>query len=108
MSTYVFIDSRDPFESADASAFLELVAGVREHGSPTTLFLIQNAVLAARRDARPAERFAVLAKQGVTVLADAFSLRERAIDTVADGVKPVEIDALVDLLLTPAVKAVWH
>ena len=108
MSTYVFIDSRDPFDYADTPAFLELVAGVRQHGSQTTLFLIQNAVLAARRGARSAERFAELAGQGVTVLADAFSLRERAIDTVAGGVQPVEIDALVDLLLTPAVKAVWH
>jgi hypothetical protein len=45
----------------------------------------------------------------VRVLADDFSLRERAIDRGAlkSGVKPSPIDEVVDLLAAGA-KALWH
>lgn len=108
MAKYLFIESRDPYDSADSPHFLDLVKGVRERNNDATLFLIQNGVFATRDGAQHSERYRELAKAGVSVLADAFSLRERAIDRVVDGVKSAEIESLVGLLLEPGTKAIWH
>lgn len=108
MAKYLLIESRDPYDSADSANFLELVRGVRERNNDVTLFLIQNGVLAARDGAQHSERYRDLARTGVTVLADSFSLRERAIDRLVDSVRPAEIDALVELLLERGSKAIWH
>ncbi len=108
MARYLFIESRDAFDCADAPRLFELIAGVRERRHDTTLFLVQNGVLAVREGALPAERIAALARAGVHVLADAFSLRERAIDATIEGVAPTDIDALVRLLLEPGTRAIWH
>ncbi|MBI4290744.1 MAG: sulfur reduction protein DsrE [Betaproteobacteria bacterium] len=108
MARYLFIESRDPYDSADSPHFLEMVKGVGMRNGGATLFLVQNGVLAARDGALHSERYGDLARSGVNVLADSFSLRERAIGTVADGVRQAEIDNLVDLLMEPGTKAVWH
>jgi hypothetical protein len=44
------------------------------------------------------------------VLADDFSLRERGIEAgeLSAGVRPASIDALVDLLVRPDTKTLWH
>ena len=106
---YVFIESRDPFESPD-TAFVADTAGVlSRRGHPVTVFLVQNGVLATRAGARgsPLHR---LSQFGVTVLADDFSLLERGVDgaEMSAGIRQVPIDALVDLLIQPGTKAVWH
>ena len=51
-----------------------------------------------------------LAEGGVTVLADDFSLRERGIEPteLRAGVQPASIDALVDLIVRPDTKTLWH
>lgn len=108
MTKYLLIESRDPYDSADSPNFLDLVKGVRERGNDVALFLIQNGVLAARDGAQHSERYRDLARTGITVLADSFSLRERAIDRLVDGVKSAEIESLVELLLEPGSKAIWH
>lgn len=108
MANYFFIESRDPYDSADSANFLELVEGVRERNNDVMLFLVQNGVLAARDGARHGERYRDLARAGVTVLADSFSLRERAIDRLVDGVRSAEIDSVVKRLLEPGTKAIWH
>lgn len=108
MAKYLFISTRDPYESRDSSNLLELVTGVRARNHETTLFLIQNGVLPARRGALHGELYQGLVRSGVSVLADAFSLRERAIADLADGVKAAEIDEFVDKLLEPGTKAIWH
>ena len=105
MTSYLFIESRDPYDSADVAHLLEIVHGVRANKSETTLFLVQNGVLAARHGALHGERLRTLAQAGVSVLADAFSLRERAIERAVDGVKSAEIDELVRLLLAPGTNA---
>ena len=73
-----------------------------------TVFLIQNGVLPARHGSRYASRFAELARSGVAVLADDFSLRERAVRRLADGVKPANVDTLVMLALSEGTKTIWH
>lgn len=108
MARYLLIESRDPFDSQDSGYFAELVQGIAGKGNETTLFLVQNGVLPARQGSKYAETITRLIKGRVKVLADGFSLRERAIRNVVDGVEVAEMDRLVDLLLEPGTKSVWH
>jgi len=108
-SHYVFIESRDPFDSADTGFVADTATVLRQRGRPVTVFLVQNGVLATRVGAR-ASHVPRLTGAGVTVLADEFSLSERGIETaeLEAGVRACRIDALVDLLVQPGTKAVWH
>lgn len=108
-SSYVFIESRDPFDSADTGFVADTATALRQRGRPVTVFLVQNAVLATRAGARGSQ-VPRLAEAGVTVLADEFSLRERGIEAseLAAGVREAAIDTVVDLLVQPGAKAVWH
>ena len=108
MATYLFIESRDPFDSSDSSYFAELVEGTSGRGNKTTLFLVQNGVLPARKGSKHSAMIAKLIKGKVKVLADRFSAKERAIRTLVDGVELIDINQLVDLLLEPGTKAIWH
>jgi hypothetical protein len=106
---YVFIESRDPFDSSTGGFVADTATALRERGRPVTVFLVQNAVLAARAGAR-GSTLSALAARGVDLLADDFSLRERGIEAgdLPTGVHEASIDALVDLLTQPGTKAVWH
>jgi predicted peroxiredoxin len=108
-SQYVFIETRDPFESAGAGFVADTATALRERGRPVTVFLVQNGVLATRAGARGSQ-IGRMAEAGVTVLADEFSLRERGIEPgdLGGGVRQSSVDALVDLLIVPGTKAVWH
>jgi len=107
MSRYVFIESRDPFESRDTRFIEETAVSVKERGHEVTVFLVQNGVLAARKSALRLDR---LAEAGVTVLADDFSLRERGIkpEELAPGIRESGIEALVDAIVQENTKALWH
>jgi sulfur transfer complex TusBCD TusB component (DsrH family) len=107
MSRYVFIESRDPFESRDTRFIEETAAEVKERGHEVTVFLVQNGVFAARASAR---RLGRLTDIGVTVLADDLSLRERGIkpDQLAPGIGEAGIEALVDAIVQENTKALWH
>lgn len=108
MAKYLVIESRDPFDSSDSGYFAELVQGISKRGNETTLFLLQNGVLPARKGSKHSNVIADLIRSKVKVLADGFSLRERAIGRLADGVEMADMDRLVDLLLQPGTKAIWH
>ena len=107
MSRYVFIESRDPFESRDTRFIEETAVGVKERGHEVTVFLVQNGVFAARTSAR---RLSGLTDAGVTVLADDVSLSERGIkpDELAPGIQKAGIEALVDAIVQENTKALWH
>ena len=107
MSRYIFIESRDPFESRDTRFIEETAAWVKERGHEVTVFLVQNGVLAARQSGRQLGR---LTEAGVTVLADDLSLRERGIksDELAPNIRESGIEALVDALVQENTKALWH
>ena len=107
MTTYVFIESRDPFESRDTQFLEDTAIAVKERGHEVTVFLVQNGVLAARGSAR---RLGRLAEAGVTLLADDLSLRERGIraDELAPSIRESGIDALVEALVQENTKAMWH
>jgi sulfur relay (sulfurtransferase) complex TusBCD TusD component (DsrE family) len=104
---YVVIESRDPFESNMVAQSYELCSNLAKEGSSVTLFLVQNAVLGARKGQR-SDALSKLSQGGVEVLADDFSLRERGIgqDRLAAGVKASPLDIVVDRLAAGD-KAIW-
>ncbi|MEX2431228.1 MAG: DsrE family protein [Dehalococcoidia bacterium] len=111
MAKYLLIESRDPYQHADARSLYTIADDLAKAGNAVTVFLVQNGVLPARRNAKDSPLDGLRSNaQGITVLADDFSLKERAIsaDRLADDVKPVPIEDLVDLLAEPGTKAIWH
>ena len=106
---YVFIESRDPFDSPDTGFVGEHAAALGARGRAVTVYLVQNGVLAARAAARGSQ-VRRLAAAGVRVLADDFSLSERGIDAgeLGAGVTVSSIGALVDLVVQPDTKTLWH
>lgn len=108
MAKYLVIESRDPFDSSDSSYFSELVQGIAGQGNDTTLFLVQNGVLPTRKGSKYNDVLANLVQKKIKVLADGFSLKERAINQTIEGIQVADIDRLVDLLLEPGTKAIWH
>jgi sulfur relay (sulfurtransferase) complex TusBCD TusD component (DsrE family) len=109
MTGYLFIETRDPFESRDTEFVAETAAALKERDNEVTVFLVQNGVLAARRGARD-PYLARLAQAGVRVLADDFSLRERGIagNDLRAGVSQSSVGALVEMLARGETKAIWH
>ena len=105
-SGYLLIESRDPFESNDVGYYYELARGLQESGNQVTLFLVQNAVFAARRSAKVPD-LAALASAGVTILADDFALKERGITKLCDAVHAAPIHVVVDRL-EAGHKTLWH
>jgi len=116
MADYILIESRDPFESAEIGGFLDLADGLAKEGGAVTLFLVQNAVMAARHGARAnfpdnmhVHSLAALAANGVKVLADSFSLQERGIspNRLIAGVTVAPLSVVIDQLAAGR-KALWH
>ena len=108
MSQYLFIDSRDPFETSDSEFIVSTATALRQQGNEVTVFLVQNGVMAARRQAR--DRYlSAIASAGVRVLADEFSLRERGIndDELHPAIRISGVDAIVDMLAS-GTKTIWH
>lgn len=107
MANYLLIQSRDPFEYNEVTRDFELAASLAKEGNTVTLFLVQNGVLPARKNAKGSGLEDVVTS-GVEVLSDEFSLRERGIhhDDLAAGVKAASLDSVVDQLAEGR-KAIW-
>ncbi len=106
MAQYLLIESRDPFESNDVAYFYDLTKSLASAGTEVTLFLVQNGVLAARPSARSAALTA-LSQNGVKVLVDDFSLKERGIVKLGAGIAIAPIDTVIDHLAAGH-KTLWH
>src|SRR4051812_9922089 len=106
MAQYLLIESRDPFESNDVAYYFNLTKHLVEAGNEVTLFLVQNGVLSARPSVRGAA-LSALSHSGVKVVADDFSLQERGIAKLVEGVTPAPIDLVVDHLAAGH-KTLWH
>ena len=109
MTNYVFIESRDPFESRDTRFVEETAAALKQRGHQVTIFLVQNGVLAARNNSSE-NYLSRLSQKGVTLFADDFSLLERGLQTgeLAQGIQASNIETLVDALVQENTKAIWH
>lgn len=109
MTNYIFIESRDPFESRDTQFVEETATALKQRGHEVTVFLVQNGVLASRQNARD-NSLARMAAAGVSLLADDFSLCERGIQPaeLRPCIQPASIDTLVAALVQENTKAIWH
>jgi len=108
VTDYILIQSKSPWSSRGVTDFYGLAHQFASAGHHVTLFLVQNGVLGARREADdPGLR--ELASASVRILADEFSLRERAIDKslLVPSVSPGSMDAVVQLLAAGA-KSLWN
>jgi len=108
MTSYLIVESRDAFESPGFARRCQLAAVLRADGARVTVFLVENGVIAARGAARLRE-LDELAKSGVVVVADEFSLRERGITAaeLAAPVTPVALDAVVEQMVAGA-RVLWN
>ena len=108
MARYLIIESRCSFEASEADFCRDLARRLATADNRVTLFLVQNGVLPARAGAH-GPGFADLARVGVEILADDFSLRERGISSerLQPGVMPSALDVVIDRLADGA-KAIWH
>ena len=109
MTNYVFIETRDPFESLDVRFVEETATALQQRGHAVTVFLVQNGVLAARKNV-PDSHLVRLAQTGVKLMADDFSLSERGVQPaeLQPGVQPSSLEWLVDALVKEQTKAIWH
>lgn len=109
MARYVLIESRDPFETADVAYYFGLAGDLVAQGDQVSVFLVQNAALAARKGAA-ANPLEGLLNKNVEVLLDSFSAAERGVveaERLA-GVKPSDMDALVAAIMQDNTKVMWH
>ncbi len=106
MSKYLFIESRDPFDTTDTHQAFGLATALSKEGNDVTLYLVQNGVLAARAAANALKEVG----PKVSVLADDYSIEERGIEAneLAKSVRVSDVDSLVDLLCEKGTKAIWH
>ncbi len=109
MSKYLFIESRDPFESPDVRQMYVLAGDLEKEGNDVTIFLIQNGVLATRSGAKADGIGKLISAGKVKVLADDYSLNERGIEsqTMSSGISVATMDQLIDLIVDGP-KVVWH
>jgi hypothetical protein len=103
---YLVIESRDPFECNDVAYCYALTKDLAEGGDEVTLLLVQNGVLAARPSSRT-EALTGVQQSGVSVLADDFSLKERGVGRLADGISAATIEVIVDHL-EAGHRVLWH
>lgn len=109
MKNLVILESRDPFESKDTDFVKTLVLEVTRGGGTATVFLVQNGVLATRRSAR-SSYLSQLAEAGAKIMIDIFAMHERAIskDEIHSFLELSDLDRMIDLLMQPDTKAIWH
>jgi predicted peroxiredoxin len=109
MRHYVFLETRDPFELRDGDFVRSSVQELKNNGSKITVYLVQNAVLASRKNSRTSY-LSQLHEAGAKILVDDFSLKERSIanDEIHSFLDVATFDQLVDLLMEPNTKAIWH
>ena len=105
---FLLIASRDPWTHAGIRRCYELASDLAREGQRVTLFLVQNGVLPARPSPASAELEA-LSRQGIRVVADEFSLRERGIarSRLAAGIEAGALEVVIEALEDGA-RVLWH
>jgi sulfur relay (sulfurtransferase) complex TusBCD TusD component (DsrE family) len=108
MKNYLLIESRGVFEAATTPAFFALAQDLAREGGSVEIFLVQNGVMSARAGVKDGALSAA-AKRGIAIIADDFSLRERALapNQLAYGVRTASIATVIDRM-AQGWKLVWH
>ena len=108
MPRYLIVGSRDLMEYKESDFALNLASSLKKKGNETTLFLLENGALAARKGSEVATRLTTLSKEGVKVLAEDLSLKLRGVKERAEGVAESNMDGLADLILNGVDKVIWY
>lgn len=110
MSDYLFIESKEPFESKDTAQVYGLLKELSRDGHKLSLFLVQNGVFSSRKNAQMNLFSDLLKDNNISIYADDYSLEERGItsEEMASEVKVASMDHLLDLLMADTCKAIWH
>ena len=108
MAKFLIVESRDLMEYRESDFVLNLASSLKKKGNETTLYLVENGVLAARKGSEDASKLTALSKEGVKVLAEDLSLNMRGVKDRAEGVSESTMDALADLVLDGADKVIWY
>lgn len=109
MARYLLVESKNPLEGGDYA--FELGRQLRQLDHDVTIYMVQDAVFTGRRRFEAGEKLVEQARHdGVTLLADGISLRQRGItgERLSDTVRTSGMDELVDLLMEQSDKAIWH
>ncbi len=109
MAKYLLIETKSPLEGGRYA--FDLGKQLRDLRHDVTIYLLQDAVFAARNSfAAGADLLQEAEKNGLSVMADSVSLRQRGVvgDRVAKRVRTSDMDELVDLLMERSDKAIWH
>jgi hypothetical protein len=95
MKELMIVETRDAAEHRGPQRMAELAAGMRSAAVPTTIFLTENAVFAARSGQHLLD---APMKAGAAVAADGFALKERGIaaDELRQGVSVADVGLIVD------------
>lgn len=109
MSHFLFIESLDPLEDRGVEAYLSTALDLCKQNQQVTVFFVENGANAARQGANVPLRDA-LREAGATLKVDELALRERGIrpEKLAPGLEAGTVDHIVDLLVEPDTKAIWH
>ncbi|MGH7561915.1 MAG: DsrE family protein [Gemmatimonadales bacterium] len=109
MARYVLVETKSPLEGGRYA--FDLGKQLRELKHDVTVYLLQDAVFAARRRFEAGETLVTEAKtDGVKVLADEVSLRQRGLtgERLSGAVMVGNMGELADLLMERSDKAIWH
>ena len=109
MSRYVLVETKGPADGGEYA--FELGRQLRKAQHDVTIYLLQNGVFTARRTYQAGAALVEEAgRNGVKLLVDAISLRQRGVvaDRVAHGVSEAEMKDVVELLIDHSDKAIWH
>lgn len=108
MARYLFIESRDPFTSADTGAWAFQASKLATAGNRVTWLYVNDGVLATRYKSKTNLPFMLIAN-GVTLFADDWSMAERGIpkNFLIEGVQPVSMQLVIDEMVEGS-KVLWH
>lgn len=108
MKNFFVVQSQDPFTDARTAQQFELVRTLASRGNKVKVMLVQNAVLAARLDARAGPLFQLLDNR-ISLYADEFSLALREIkpSELLSFVVPAGLDLVINAM-QDGDKVIWN
>ena len=108
MAKFLIVESRDLMEYRDGEFALELASQLKKKGHDATLFLVENAALAARKGSEASSKLTALSREGVEVLAEDLSLQIRGVSDRVEGVSESNMETLAELILNGVDKVLWY
>ena len=108
MSKFLIVESRDLMEYGESDFALNLARQLKKSGHESTLFLIENGALSARKGSAASTKLTALSKEGVKILAEDLSLKMRGVKEKSEGISESNMDTLAELILNGTDKVIWY